>query len=295
MALSFSIFRTRAITALVFAAIMLLGLLWNQWSFLILISVIHFGCWYEYQRLIGLIDPGYTIITVFHRYGVMLAGWCILLYFSNDLYYLGNISLHDVGSWGGLILLFVLPAFEILFLQKLRLKNIAHSTFGLLYISLSLGLLVNLGSIKGPFYKGPLNFIDRLPVLLIIGSIWINDTMAYIMGSLIGKTPLSSISPKKTWEGTVAGIILSVIVMGLIGYFVISELDWDTILQWMTIAAIASVAGTIGDLLQSKLKRLANVKDSGHIMPGHGGFLDRFDSLLFATPFVWLYVQLFAK
>ena len=295
MALNFSIFRTRAITALVFAAIMLLGLLWNQWSFLILFSVIHFGCWYEYQRLVGRIDPGYTTITIFHRYGVMLAGWCIMLYFTNDLYYLGGISLRDIGYWGGLILLFVLPTLEILFLQKLRLKNIAHSTFGLLYISLSLGLLVNLGSIKGPFYKGPLNFIDRLPVLLIIGSLWINDTMAYIMGSLIGRTSLSPISPKKTWEGTIAGIILSVIVMGLIGYFVITEFDWDTIVQWMIIAAIASIAGTIGDLLQSKLKRLANVKDSGHIMPGHGGFLDRFDSLLFATPFVWLYVQLFAK
>jgi len=294
MALNFSIFKTRAITALIFAAIMLLGLLWNQWSFLILISVIHFGCWYEYQRLVGLIDPGYTTITVFHRYGVMLAGWCILLYFTNNLYYLGSISLVDIGYWGGLIFLFALPALEILFLQKLKLKNIAYSAFGLLYISLTLGLLINLGSIKGPFYKGPLNFIDRLPVLIIIGSIWINDTMAYIMGSLIGKTPLTSISPKKTLEGTIAGIILSIIVMGLIAYFVITDFDRDTILQWMTIAAIASIAGTIGDLLQSKLKRMANVKDSGHIMPGHGGFLDRFDSLLFATPFVWLYIQLFA-
>ncbi|HTQ64740.1 MAG TPA: phosphatidate cytidylyltransferase [Puia sp.] len=293
MALNFSIFKTRAITALIFAAIMLLGLLWNQWSFLILISVIHFGCWYEYQRLVGLIDPGYTTITVFHRYGVMLAGWCILLYFTNNLYYLGSISLVDIGYWGGLIFLFALPALEILFLQKLKLKNIAYSAFGLLYISLTLGLLINLGSIKGPFYKGPLNFIDRLPVLIIIGSIWINDTMAYIMGSLIGKTPLTSISPKKTLEGTIAGIILSIIVMGLIAYFVITDFDRDTILQWMTIAAIASIAGTIGDLLQSKLKRMANVKDSGHIMPGHGGFLDRFDSLLFATPFVWLYIQLF--
>lgn len=293
MALNFSIFKTRAITALIFAAIMLLGLLWNQWSFLILISVIHFGCWYEYQRLVGLIDPGYTTITVFHRYGVMLAGWCILLYFTNNLYYLGSISLVDIGYWGGLIFLFALPALEILFLQKLKLKNIAYSAFGLLYISLTLGLLINLGSIKGPFYKGPLNFIDRLPALIIIGSIWINDTMAYIMGSLIGKTPLTSISPKKTLEGTIAGIILSIIVMGLIAYFVITDFDRDTILQWMTIAAIASIAGTIGDLLQSKLKRMANVKDSGHIMPGHGGFLDRFDSLLFATPFVWLYIQLF--
>ena len=68
----------------------------------------------------------------------------------------------------------------------------------------------------------------------------------------------------------------------------------QTVSQWMIVAAIAAIAGTIGDLLQSKLKRLADVKDSGHIMPGHGGFLDRFDSLLFATPFIWLYIVMFA-
>ena len=86
MALNVVTFRTRALTALVFVAVMLAGLLWNQWSFLILFSVIHFGCWIEYQRLVGLIDPEYTKITPFHRYGVMLAGWCIMLYFTNDLF-----------------------------------------------------------------------------------------------------------------------------------------------------------------------------------------------------------------
>src|SRR5262249_18343497 len=154
-------------------------------------------------------------------------------------------------------------------------------------------LLTNLGSIKGFFYKGALNFVDRLPVLITICAIWINDTMAYIVGSLIGKTPLTAISPKKTWEGPIEGIVLSIIVMGLIVYLITSELDWETISQWMIIAAIASIAGTFGDLLQSKLKRMANVKDSGHIMPGHGGFLDRFDSLLLAAPFVWLYIVFF--
>ncbi|MBS1596667.1 MAG: CDP-archaeol synthase [Bacteroidetes bacterium] len=295
MALNVVTFRTRALTALVFAAIMLAGLLWNQWSFLILFSVIHFGCWLEYQRLVGLIDPEYAKITRFHKYGVMLAGWCIMLYFTNDLYRIGNISLRNVGYWGGLILLFVLPALEVLFTRQIKPKLLAHSIFGLIYISLSLGLLTDLGSIKGPFYGGSLNFFDRLPVLIIIGGIWINDTMAYIVGSLIGKTQLTSISPKKTWEGTIGGILLSIIVMGVISYFVSSELDWETIIQWMIIAAIVSIAGTFGDLLESKLKRLANVKDSGRIMPGHGGFLDRFDSLLLATPFVWLYIEKFLR
>jgi phosphatidate cytidylyltransferase len=127
-------------------------------------------------------------------------------------------------------------------------------------------------------------------ILMIILSIWINDTMAYIVGSLIGKRPLSKISPKKTWEGTIGGMILSVVVVGLIVFFVLNS--GSITIYIMLLAAIASVAGTFGDLLESKLKRIAGVKDSGNIMPGHGGFLDRFDSLLFAIPAVWLYVFL---
>ena len=121
----------------------------------------------------------------------------------------------------------------------------------------------------------------------IIFSIWINDTMAYIVGSLIGKTPLSKISPKKTWEGTIRRNDTSTFVAGVIAW----QFDFN-IQKIVIIAAIASVAGTFGDLLESKLKRMAGVKDSGNIMPGHGGFLDRFDSLLLAIPAVWLYVFL---
>ena len=132
--------------------------------------------------------------------------------------------------------------------------------------------------------------LSLILVLMVIAALWINDTMAYLVGSFIGKTPLTKISPKKTWEGTLGGIILSIVAMGTIGYFASSEFDWESIAQWMIVAAIASIMGTFGDLLQSKLKRLANVKDSGHVMPGHGGFLDRFDSLLLAAPFVWIYV-----
>ncbi|MEJ0081129.1 MAG: phosphatidate cytidylyltransferase [Puia sp.] len=99
--------------------------------------------------------------------------------------------------------------------------------------------------------------------------------MAYLVGSLIGKTPLSAISPKKTWEGTIGGFVFAVLAMGAVGYFLSSDFEMQAVSQWMIVAAIAAIAGTVGDLLQSKLKRLAGVKDSGHILPGHGGFLDR--------------------
>jgi phosphatidate cytidylyltransferase len=133
--------------------------------------------------------------------------------------------------------------------------------------------------------------VGNLPII-IIASIWINDTMAYIVGSFIGRTPLSKISPKKTWEGTVGGIILCITVIGALTPLVLyREFLLMHSIAFGIIAGISAVVGTFGDLLESKLKRSAGVKDSGHIMPGHGGFLDRFDSLLLAAPFVWLYIQ----
>lgn len=293
MALNLATLKTRSLTAAIFVVVMLGGLLWSHWSFFILFTVIHFGCWSEYQKLIGKIDADYAGITPFHKYGVRIAGWCIMLYFTNNAFNIGDFSLHAIGWWMGLICIFMLPIIELLFAGNIQLKNIGYSALGLLYISLSWGLMMDLRCF-GMIKKGASVYIDvfgyALPCILIF-SIWINDTMAYIVGSLIGKTPFSSISPKKTWEGTIGGAVLCVGVMGLWGYMS----GFLRVIDWMAIATIAAIAGTAGDLLESKLKRMANVKDSGSFMPGHGGFLDRFDSLLIAIPFTWLYVTFFVK
>jgi len=292
MALNLATLKTRSLTAVIFVVVMLGGLFWSHWSFFILFSIIHFGCWAEYQKLVGKIDPEYNNITPFHKYGVRMAGWCVMLYFTNNAFHVGDFSLHAFGWFAGLICVFMLPIIELLFAGNIRLKNIWLSALGLLYISLGWGLMMDLRCF-GMVFKGQSAFIDWgyiLPCGLIF-SIWINDTMAYIVGSLIGKTPFSTISPKKTWEGTIGGAILCVVVISLLGWWVGQYRVYD----WTAIAAIAAVFGTAGDLLESKLKRLANVKDSGTLMPGHGGFLDRFDSLLIATPFVWLYVMIFMK
>lgn len=292
MAFNWQIFRTRTVTAIIFAAVMLTCLLWNHWSFFILFSVIHFGCWKEYQKLIGLIDKDYQQITPFHKYGIMLAGWCIILSFTGDAYQIFGLRLHELGWWMGLLFVFILPITELLFTRHIRLKNIGYSILGLIYISMSWGLMMVLyGEFDIYVHDTTQVLRGHFIPLVIISSIWINDTMAYIVGSLIGKRSLSKISPGKTWEGTIGGIILSIAVVGLVSYygFHFGGLTFYLIIM----AAITSITGTFGDLLESKLKRMAGVKDSGALMPGHGGFLDRFDSLLLATPFVWLFVVLF--
>lgn len=305
MAFNLATFKTRSLTAVVFVMVMVAGLIMNQWSFFILFSIIHFGCWLEYQKLVMLIDIDYTRISLFHKFGIMILGWCLMLYFGGTS---GSFEpeMADIGKWLGLAILVGL-LIEPLVVKSATKKYLAHSIFGLLYISLSCALMIDLydHSFKVPvsdvpFAKEPFAHLHAafpwfVPAF-IIACMWINDTMAYIVGSLIGKTPLSSISPKKTWEGTIGGVILCIAVAGFIADRTnqtgIKTLIYVPAWHWYVMAGIAAIAGTFGDLLESKLKRLAGVKDSGQLMPGHGGFLDRFDSLLVATPFVWLYLHL---
>lgn len=285
MAFNLRSFRKRALTAIVFVAVMGIGMLWHQWSFFILFSVIHFGCWLEYQKLVTKFNPDYAQINGFHRWGVMIAGWLLMLFFSESQLRIGNVRLNEIAWWLGLFFLFLFPLVQLLTARSFFLKNLGYSLCGLLYISLSIALLIHL---RSRWTEADYQLNLTLP-LLVIFSIWVNDTMAYIVGSLMGKTRLSSISPKKTWEGTIGGIILSVLVMCTVAYFT----GRLSLVHTAVIAAISGIAGTFGDLFESKLKRLADVKDSGSFLPGHGGFLDRFDSLLFASTVVWFYCDVF--
>jgi phosphatidate cytidylyltransferase len=113
--------------------------------------------------------------------------------------------------------------------------------------------------------------------------------MAYLIGSMIGKRQISSVSPNKTWEGTIGGMLISILVVTKAAAFIISDLNTNTV---FLICLVSVIAGNYGDFFESKLKRMAGVKDSGSMMPGHGGFLDRFDSILLAGPFVWLLLDI---
>lgn len=288
MAFNWQTFRTRSLTAIVFAAVMLAGLMYNEWSFFALIALIHFGCWQEYSKLIGKINN--TFIHPYISWGLSLIGFHIVLLFSNGVilnYYPVKESFALSFLLAGIVL-FVMGLFNK---YNVSNKTIGALALGLLYISLSMGLLLhlrlseNIKVLKTDSLWGQFDGF-YIPILIII-AIWINDTMAYIVGSAIGKTPFSKISPKKTLEGTIGGMLLCIAVI----VFVLKP--WFHWQQLLGISLLAAVFGTIGDLVESKIKRMAGVKDSGRIMPGHGGFLDRFDSLLIAVPFVWLFLQLF--
>lgn len=295
MAFNWPVFRTRALTAIVFAAVMLAGLLWNHWSFLVLFSIIHFGCWWEYFKLVEKIHN-----TKFHPYtklGIMVFGYHFMLLMCGPAYVVSGFGLSEnmamPVSAAGLILILL----GIFSQKRIHLRALGMAALGLIYISLSWGLMMDLYQWTMDIHLHDTMYVISggiIPVI-IIASIWINDTMAYIVGSMIGKTPLSKVSPKKTWEGTIGGVILAVVVVTLllpVFFIKVPFTGFEVVFFIALIALITAITGTIGDLLESKLKRMADVKDSGSLMPGHGGFLDRFDSLLLATPFVWVFVKL---
>jgi phosphatidate cytidylyltransferase len=304
VALNKEVFKTRALTAVVFAVVMLVGLLWNKWSFLLLVSVIHLGCWFEYLKITEVTYK--TTIDIVIKYFFAIVGFTLFIVLGakgigGDIWsvYFGIEISYKILLW---IIMFVCLLVFIFQNKQISTKAKKMMMLGFIYITIPLALFLHarLSMFVNIKLSNNNSLLGELPNILegkliscaIIFSIWINDTMAYIVGSFIGKTPFSKISPKKTWEGTIGGAVLCVVVMGLLGYF-LPVAQSLAVQHWIAIAAICAVFGTLGDLLESKIKRLAGVKDSGTFMPGHGGFLDRFDSLLIAAPFVWLYVQVF--
>lgn len=162
-------------------------------------------------------------------------------------------------------------------------------------IPLYLKYIILLGYLIIPFIilnKIPIGLYNKYNPKIIISIfviIWTNDTFAYLVGKNFGKRKLfEQISPKKTIEGFVGGLIFGV----LAGYLLSKYYIQGALFFWLIISGIVVVFGTLGDLIESKFKRVAQVKDSGKIMPGHGGILDRLDSIIFAAPFVFLFYQI---
>ncbi|MBK6265779.1 phosphatidate cytidylyltransferase [Marivirga sp. S37H4] len=166
--------------------------------------------------------------------------------------------------------------------DKKPFTNIAFTFLGIIYVAVPFSLLH-----IAVFYEGTYSFQIILGSLFIL---WASDTGAYFAGVKFGKTKLfARISPKKTWEGALGGTILAFIFAIIMASNFDEIEDW----QWLCIAGIIVIAGTYGDLVESLFKRSMDIKDSGTTIPGHGGFLDRFDGLLLAAPFISAFLMLF--
>jgi len=195
-----------------------------------------------------------------------------------------------------LIPLVMLPIIIILFITELamntetKMKNALLNCGGIIYVSLFLFCFYPLTA--PPFMINTTDWFPEFAAipLGIVLLIWANDTFAYFTGSLIGITKiLPSVSPKKSWEGFIGGSVFAI----LTGWILSKYFTQLNVYQWISVAIIISVTGTIGDFFESFIKRKAEVKDSGNLLPGHGGFLDRFDALIFCLPFVTLYINAF--
>ncbi len=182
----------------------------------------------------------------------------------------------------------IYPVTTLIFLAELYRKksepftNIAYTLIGIIYAVLPFVLLNKISTHAQQYDAG---IVGGYFILL-----WSSDTFAYIFGNLLGKTKLfERISPKKSWEGSIGGGISALIAAWILWHYN----PQLSLVNWIVIALIIVIAGTFGDLTESMLKRSLSVKDSGSLLPGHGGMLDRFDGLLLSVPFVWTYLSIF--
>jgi phosphatidate cytidylyltransferase len=279
MALDKKKFGTRALSAIFFVAVLLSCTLFSYLSFTVFYLVVALWGLTEFYKMAKAL--GYR-------------PYAPMGYFSASLLYLSFVSFPLLSN----LTFFLAVPFEILavlpFLVMISavfdkherpFSNALFTIGGIIYAVLPFALAHDLVSRN----ERNLLLFDPWILMGIIVLIWSNDTFAYLGGSFFGKHKMiERVSPGKTWEGTVIGILIS---FGL-SFFIQPLLKSGTQQFWLFAGLIVPIMATLGDLLESVLKRQSGLKDSGNVLPGHGGILDRFDSLIFVTPFVWLVLRL---
>ena len=265
----------RSITGIVFAAVMLAGIIIHQYVFAIVFTVFLLFTLFEFYKISENI--GYEPST---KIG-LISGFLLFIIF---FFAANQIIPQKFIAFSILIpLATLLP--DLFDKRKNGFKNSMITIAGIIYIALPFSLL---SFILFPGNDGDAQFYPWILIGIFI-IIWMYDSMAYVFGSWLGKHKICQrISPKKSWEGLIGGAVFAVITSVVISN-VFHELSF---IDWIVIALLIISFGTSGDFFESKLKREAGVKDSGNILPGHGGMLDRFDTVLFAVPviFVWIYL-----
>lgn len=266
--------RTRIISASIFLIILFVAFI-NKYTFLAIFEFIMLQSLYEFLKITRKIDKNPKI-----PYTLLIAGILFLLTFLVEN---KTIPLsHKHTFFISLILIFGSFIIEIIKKQNI-IDNVSAEITGLIYIAIPFSL-TNLIV----FHNKTFDYKLLLTVFILI---WTYDVSAYFVGSLIGKRKIfPNISPKKTLEGTIGGLILG----GLSGIIIHKNFHIFNLHDWIIISFLTVIGAFLGDLVESKIKRSAKVKDSGKIMPGHGGLLDRFDSFIFASLFALFYIIIFA-
>lgn len=274
-------FITRAITGLLFVAVMVACIIYGPVSFTILFAVVSALCVYEFSKLINT-----TTKVRINPFINILGGVYLFLAFSA---YFTNYTGSGIFIPYLSILIYLLVS-ELYRKKECPIDNWAYSMLTQVYIGLPVALLNILAYHYDPVSTDVLaisyNYVLPLSVFIFI---WLSDTGAYCVGSLIGKHRLfERISPKKSWEGSIGGAVIVIASSFIFSHF----FNFMSMTEWAGLALVVVIFGTWGDLTESLLKRQLGVKDSGKMMPGHGGILDRFDSSLMAIPaaVVYLYV-----
>ena len=265
----------RSLTGIIFVAVVLVGTLIHPLIFAVIFLAFLVFTQYEFYKLIE--KAGYTPQTIV---GSILGGMFFILCF---------LGARKIIPFQFSLLIFPFMVFiflfEVLRTKPATLQNSMLTLGGFVYTVVPFSLL---NFIVFPGFPTQNEFY---PMILagIFFIVWIYDSMAYVGGTLLGKHKMSEkISPKKSWEGLIIGAVFAVIT-GILNAVIFQSLS---MLSWIIAAIIIVAFGTIGDLFESKIKRDLKIKDSGTILPGHGGFLDRFDSLLFAIPVVYIWLIL---
>jgi phosphatidate cytidylyltransferase len=265
----------RIIAAIIGAVVIITAILYSPVTYWLIFLVISILTQNEFYRLVGL-NGNFPLRTYGTICGAVL----------NSLTFFIERGLLPFKMYYVMILLLTITFFIKLFKpnDKKPFESLGYTFLGIIYVAVPFSLVNELAIDNEAFHP-----MLMLGVLLIL---WGNDTGAYFAGNKMGKRKLfERISPKKTWEGFVGGAICSV----LIAFFYAGYEPTLEIWHWLVIAIIVAVTGTLGDLVESLFKRSIAIKDSGSSIPGHGGFLDRFDGLLLSLPFILTFLKIFAS
>ena len=284
-----SVFLTRTLTGILFVIVMVGGILYSPLTCALLFLVITALSVWEFTGLVNLREDVQV-----NRFITTVAAVCMYLGF---LGYAAGIAATVPLFVPWLLSVIYLLIGELYLQRESPLNNWAYSLMAQVYVALPFSLLpLLLFQVQDPLATGSIPRAGAYLILFIYVFLWCNDTGAYCTGSLLGRHKLfPSVSPGKTWEGSVGGGILTVAVSQLIAFLGPTAEGSSTVFgltpwQWGIFALLVVVFGTWGDLVESLFKRRLGIKDSGHILPGHGGMLDRFDSSLLAIPVVVAYL-----